>query len=547
MTVLLVGAVHGVCLRQPLVDCMPDKQIYVANKARAIAGSPVDLFRNTFDWLDETGRRSALTEEVPLFPGLVAALYRIGGERELFGRLCSMLATLIAIFALYDLVRGEWDAELALSAAIVFGFSPLLLAYGHAFQADACMLACMLLSAASYRRFLDGRGMIWLASAAVAALLAALFKYYGLMVLIPLADMAWRRRAWRCLAGIDMWMLAAAVWIPLLAWLEIAYRHAPTPSAHGLYFAFQDPDILLRWPLYARFFDRFLWKDCGGFNCFLLASGIVAAAAQSLFVILQHLFDSRPWERGTQARRLQPAVLCLAVQAGKGVSNPVRSCGTTSWRPILGWTIMGTAFFFLMGPKLLGHDYYELMLVPVASICSALGWRALLTYLTPSPIAKTMRWAPVIILLGVSALNSPLALRASPELERGFVKAALHLNALSEPGKRFVAAGEGGVIIVHYSHHEGWAIPRLTEPDQLVKRLPKYQSMGADYLMIYINAAMSSANRQSFRELAESLPLLEHQEGNWSALGDHHGEFFIIDLRRANLAAAKWNPSPCFQ
>src|SRR5260221_8759932 len=104
---------------------------------------------------------------------------------------------LLATAALYDLFRRELGRDLALLAAMFFAFSPLLLFYGQAVQADSSMLACMLLTACCYRRLLDtGRWRWWLA-AAVCGAMAALFKYYGLMVLLPIAYMQLRRDRWR--------------------------------------------------------------------------------------------------------------------------------------------------------------------------------------------------------------------------------------------------------------------------------------------------------------------------------------------------------------
>ena len=37
--------------------------------------------------------------------------------------------------------------------------------------------------------------------------------------------------------------------------------------------------------------------------------------------------------------------------------------------PIIAWTIMGLAFFFLLRPKSYGHEYYELMMLPAGA-----GW-----------------------------------------------------------------------------------------------------------------------------------------------------------------------------
>src|SRR5262249_47163004 len=111
--ILLVStAFLSLNLNAPLTDGMSVKQIYVAHKARTIAGPPFDLARNTFDFLEPSGERLTLTEEVPLYTGLVAAGYRLFGEHECIGRLLSICATLIAILALHDLVRRDLGESL---------------------------------------------------------------------------------------------------------------------------------------------------------------------------------------------------------------------------------------------------------------------------------------------------------------------------------------------------------------------------------------------------------------------------------------------------
>src|SRR6516225_1902364 len=89
----------------PLVDQMFVKQIFVANKARSIAGPPFDPLANRFDFLDENGQRLQLVEEVPAYTGVVGMLYHFFGEREWLGRMESILASLLAILAFKDLVE----------------------------------------------------------------------------------------------------------------------------------------------------------------------------------------------------------------------------------------------------------------------------------------------------------------------------------------------------------------------------------------------------------------------------------------------------------
>ena len=56
----------------PLLDRLYVKQVYEANHARNIAAPPLDPLRSTLDFLDDTGQKMELQEEVPLYNALVA-------------------------------------------------------------------------------------------------------------------------------------------------------------------------------------------------------------------------------------------------------------------------------------------------------------------------------------------------------------------------------------------------------------------------------------------------------------------------------------------
>src|SRR4051812_20054763 len=106
---LFAVAVWLTHLDAPLFDGMAVKQIFVAHKARAIAGPPFDLTRSTFAILDDEGQHLQLTEEVPVFTGLLAAAYRLFGEHDWVGRLLSVLFSMLALVAFHDLVSRTID------------------------------------------------------------------------------------------------------------------------------------------------------------------------------------------------------------------------------------------------------------------------------------------------------------------------------------------------------------------------------------------------------------------------------------------------------
>ena len=76
---LLALALRLYHIDRPLVEHWHVKQVFVANKARNIAGPPFNPLCNTFDFLDENGQRLRLTEEIPTYMTIVGAAYRLFG------------------------------------------------------------------------------------------------------------------------------------------------------------------------------------------------------------------------------------------------------------------------------------------------------------------------------------------------------------------------------------------------------------------------------------------------------------------------------------
>src|SRR5262249_26533982 len=247
-------------------------------------------------------------EEAPAYSGLVGLCYRLFGEREWLGRMWSILASIVALVAFRDLVEREFDGRTALVATLFLAVCPLFIFYGRAVLPDPAMLAGMLAAACCYRRYLDGDGRGWWLLALLAGGLGALFKYYGLMVLIPLADMERRRDGWRACCRLRFLVLVVGIFVPVALWTLAIFDRNPNPSRGGIYFLFQQPSMLLDGVLYKRLIERFLWKDCGPFTMLFLVIGIGA-------VLMRR-------KRAT---------------------------------PVYAWTLMGLLFYFLLGPKLDRH------------------------------------------------------------------------------------------------------------------------------------------------------------------------------------------------
>lgn len=452
----------------PILDQLHVKQIFCANKARNIARSPRSAVWNSFDFLDARGDRMTLVEEVPLYTGLVGATYALFGEREWMGRAWNILASLIAIVAAYDWLRREYDEETGLIAAFLLATSPLMIFYGRAISPDPGMLACMMLSVASYRRYLDGgERPRWLMATAAFGLLAAAFKYYGLIVLIPLAEMALRQRGWRQVFSPRFLALASALILPIAAWILCVFAQHPNPVSRAPYFVFQAPWVLRTHRFYLRSTLGLFVNDFGPMATLLIALGAAGAAR-----------------------------------------------GVVRARPLWGWTAAGLVFVVVFAPKFLDHDYYGLVALPAAVGWAAVGWRCAASALRRRSGMRAWRVAAV---LAVTALiQSPWVMLGKFDLERQHAIIAGRLDQLCSPSGKVIVLGQCvGWAVVHYSGREGWVEEYRKLPRDWRERFRTYRSRGAELAALYFDPSVSPRVRQSYRPLLETLPLLDHQAGPW--------------------------------
>jgi hypothetical protein len=497
---LLALVVRVYHIDRPLVEHWHVKQVFVANKARNIAGPPFNPLCNTFDFLDESGQRLRLTEEIPTYMTIVGAAYRLFGEHEWLGRLWSILATLVGLAAFRGLVEREFSRRIALVATLILAMAPESIFIGRAVQPDASMLACMLLSAYCFRRYLDEARRGWWTAAVLSGLAAAAFKYYGLMVLLPLADMAWRQRGWRGWFRWDFVLLGLGMTLPIFLWMAGVFERTPNPwrrGESGHYFIWEEPKLLTQTVLWERLVGRFLYKDFGPVAAFLLLGGVWAVL-----------------RRGQRAR------------------------------PALGWTLMALGFYFLLGAKLERHDYYELMMLPAAALWAALGWEAFWTgKLWPSWPARRRAWVGLATLVVLIVVHSPLVSNGRLRPETAHLILAERVQHFCSPTGRIVILGpDYEYPIVHYGHREGLVLCRETLDADWYARLADYQAWGAECVVVYFNPLTTDKQREAYMTLTERLPILEHRSGKWSRRG-RVGEYYILALPNKLLASGEHQPS----
>jgi hypothetical protein len=471
----------------PLIDGFWDKQIAMANLSRNMAGPPFHLLNASYDFcLSPDGQRMPHTEEIPLYHGLVALGYRMFGEQDWFGRALSAAGSLLAIAAFMGLMRREYDYGFAVVAGVIFAVCPLLLYYGRAVVPDTCMLGCMLAAAYGFRRALDDNSLVWLIVCGFAGILAVAFKYYGLIVLLPMAEMAWRGQRAKGLAKLCL--PAAMMIVPLAAWMLLVFFRSFNPAQNSVYFIFQQPSILLESKFWSRLADRFLWKSCGPVTAILMGVGLCA-------------------------------VLSGRRRAGAVVS----------------WTVMGLAFYFLLGPKSWGHEYYELMMLPGAAGWAALGWCFLFRRSAEeNRLGRLQMPLGACLLVLTAIIHSPWISDGRFKQDMGFMIAAQCAEKHCSATGRIVAGPFTPQPIVHYARREGWTWQEY--PSDMQTLLDGCKKYGAECVVLYFDRKIQPEERRRYDNLIKTLPILEHRAGPWG-LGQTPCEIYILGLLEPGFKA----------
>jgi hypothetical protein len=270
------------------------------------------------------------------------------------------------------------------------------------------------------------------------------------------------------------------------------FLQAPNPLGQGwtsgqgpsAYLLWQRPAVLLDRGLHAALFSRFLVRDCGPVTCGLLIVGAFALRRSE-------------WRRRA------------------------RSCG------LLGWSLMGILFWLLLAPKLIDHDYYELMLLPAAAILAAFGLGALAERWRRHPPARLVQ---PTVLVAALIVQSPWVSGGMFHLERGKIELGRALASACPPGKRIVAMGPGIALIVplHYSQREGWTIRAPVLPADWSDQLDHWRSLGAECIGLYFDAKATRAARESFDPLIDALEVIDHGKGRPARHGKPARYEFVV-------------------
>lgn len=367
---------------QPLVENYVGRQVPTAMVARNLERGLGFLYPQ----LDTAPFPNYFPVEPPLYQVLVVGLRRAsGGSLEASGRIVSAIATALAAWGLFGLVRRRENLGIALTSAMVFALLPVTIRYGRAFQPDALMLGGVVSGLHCWDMAGEGRRRAWLVPGWFLLALGFACKITSAVVLAPLYLAILRPPRSR------MALLAASTLLPALAWYAWAGHLIATGGSR------------------AAEGNRDIWFTVVGLSA--LANRETLAHIRRFF-LLRSFTPLGPilagWGLAVNGHRLGPPGL---------------------WQC---WGLFTLATLAMLAGKL-HHEYYWLVLSPVVAVGIA---RAL------AILRRHHRWLAVsvaIVLLGSSFVLTRSTWQTPAEWN-GLEEAALQVRELVPAGALLVAS-----------------------------------------------------------------------------------------------------------
>jgi 4-amino-4-deoxy-L-arabinose transferase-like glycosyltransferase len=395
----------------PLLDYHYHRQTSTAAIARNYHRDGLHFMSPRIDWDGPNDGRTAAME-FPLYTWLIGALWPIAGLGVLWGRVLSLLFSVLTAVYLYFFVARDAGDEAALYAGLIFTALPVEIYFGRTVQPESLALLATMAALYHWDRSLE-RGRSWghWLAAVVAAFLAVAHKLPYAYIFLPLAAQAYLKLGPRMLRDARVWIAPVAAALAVFAW----YHRASTgvyvvPTNESEFASLLDYGRLGYFVKY-QFLSRY--------------PELTTSYAGLLFVVLG--FRDLVWKRG---RRLY------------------------AW-----WLLAVGVDIVAGGHYTFDHEYTSLPFAPVNAALAGAGLAWLRARAAEAPRPKR-RWA----LAGVAVLALSIPVHAVFRISRWYklnfpylTDAAKAADAVSASGDLFVCNQRAASLCLYYLDRRGWS------------------------------------------------------------------------------------------
>lgn len=218
--VLLVGLAARLWhLDTPLIDAHSWRQITNADIARHFTEGSLNLFQPRVSW---GGVDGVVGMEFPLLQWLTGFVWRSTGESYVVARLVSVLFSVTRVACMYGLGQRLFGRAAGLASAALMAVSPSVVFFGRSFLSDTPMLTLMIAAVWAWDVYFERPSWRGALVAGLLTALGPLVKLPAILVLAPIAGVAFRHRRWYALTDGVAWATLVAAVAATAAW----YWHA---------------------------------------------------------------------------------------------------------------------------------------------------------------------------------------------------------------------------------------------------------------------------------------------------------------------------------
>jgi hypothetical protein len=412
--VLLGFCARGATYKTPLLDHHAWRQADTAAIARNFYRERFNIF---YPQIDQRGGRADGYVETGLeaLAFVVAALSRAGGSFHYeTGRILSALCFIGSALLLWRFVQRRYGERIGLTAVFLYAFAfPLTLFIERAFMNEALLLmlsfACLVSAQSWLQPVPGGRSPRQLLALLTASSLIAAIKVPYLIIWAPIAGLFIEQRGWRVFRSAELWLLAIVNLAVAGAW----YTHAHQLAAQtGLTFGLSDKlfeaSLVFSPAFPARIFER-LVRDV------LTPVGLVAAGGGL-------------WVAARERRWCEPL----------GVAGFV-------------------AYLLIVARGNFHHDYYQLPIMPAATVLAALGAVRGAELIGGANAARRDRvLASVLALALIAGYVRAVSANSWYEYDRDELAACDALRRETSPQERVVMIGNNNPQLLVCIDRKGW-------------------------------------------------------------------------------------------
>jgi hypothetical protein len=443
ISLILIGAflVRLHHITAPIADWHSWRQADTSSVSRNFARDGFDILHPRFDDISNVASKLDNPNgyrfvEFPLYNVLQTGFFLVFGtfSLEVWGRLVSILASVLSTFLLFLLMKKYAGVEAGLYTAFFYAFLPFSIYYGRTILPDTTMVAATLGGIYFFDLWIEkriknqeSRIMEW--SLFILAILftavALLLKPYAVFFLLPMGYISWKRFGMSMFIRWQLIVFAVISILPLVLWRQWMTQFPegiPTNqwlfNGNGIRFR----PAFFRWIVYERVVK--LISGYAGIG-FLLAGGVQAVMIKNSGFFLSFLIST---------------VLYVTVFATGNVQ----------------------------------HDYYQILIIPTVAVFFGLG--ALF-------ISRFFRERNTAVGVGIIALLTALTFYFSWDIVKDYfninnpviIEAGRVVDEKTPKDARIIALYNGDTSFLYQTKRKGWS--------SFQNPLPVMVAKGADYLV----------------------------------------------------------------